>query len=282
MNRKRLFMIAMLALVMAGLLTLATFRAIRRSMPAATQMTSKIVVANNDLGIGARVAERDLRVAEIAAQDLPAGAFTKTAEVAGRGVIVPIVKNEPVLSSKLASEKAGAGLPSIIPPGMRAVSVRVNEVISVAGFVVPGTRVDVLLTGNPGGRGTGEEVTATILENVEVLAADQKLERQETGKAQSVTVITLLVNPADAQKLTLAASGGRVQLVLRNPADTEMQKPSIVSQATLYQLPIKPVAPAAPELRSKVKRASVPVVTPKIEASVVEIIKGDKRDVTRF
>jgi pilus assembly protein CpaB len=283
MNRNRLFIIALLAVAIAGVLTLATFRAMRRAAPAANSlMTAKIVVANGDLGLGARATERDLRVAEIAAQDVPAGAFTKPSEVVGRGIIVPIVKNEPVLSSKLAPEKAGAGLPSIIPPGMRAVSVRVNDVVSVAGFVVPGTRVDVLLTGNPGGRANpGDEVTATVLENVEVLAADQKLERQETGKPQPVAVITLLVSPEDAQKLTLAASGGHVQLVLRNPIDTDKQKPASVSQAALYHLPVATVAPVAPELH-KVKRAGVPTVLPKIEASAVETIKGDKRDITRF
>jgi len=277
MNRKRLYLIALLALVLAGALTMATFRAMRRAAPAAN-LTAKIVVANNDLSVGARVSERDLRIAEVAAQDLPAGAFTQPSELIGRGVIVPIVKNEPVLTSKLAAPKAGAGLPSIIQPGMRAVSVRVNDVISVAGFVVPGTRVDVLLTGNPGGRSAGDEVTTTILENVEVLAADQKLERQETGKPQPVTVITLLVSPGDAQKLALAASGGRVQLALRNPIDTEKQKPALVSQASLYNLSPPPI----PELRSKVTRVRVPVVLPKVEAFAVETIKGNKRDITRF
>lgn len=278
MNRKRLFIIAMLALVMAGFLTLATFRAAHRATPSAKDMM-KIVVANNNLGLGAKVAESDLRVAEVAPQDVPTGAFTKPSELVGRGVIVPIVKNEAVLSSKLAPEKAGTGLPSIIPPGMRAVSVRVNDVISVAGFVVPGTRVDVLLTGNPGGRANpGEDVTTTALENIEVLAADQKLERQDGGKPQPVAVITLLVTPEDAEKLTLAASGGHVQLALRNPIDTDKQKPTAASHAMLYHIP---VAPAAPEL-SRTKRTSVPVALPKVQASTVETIKGDKRDITRF
>ncbi len=280
MNRKRLFLIALLAMVMAAILTLVTFRTMRRAAPAAqATATAKIVVANNDLGVGARLAEHDLRVAEVAAQDLPAGTFAQPAEIVGRGVIVPIVKNEPVLSSKLAMEKAGSGLPSIIPPGMRAVSVRVNEVISVAGFVLPGTRVDVLLTGNPGGQpNAAGEVTATILENVEVLAADQKLERQDSGKPQAVTVITLLVNPEDAQKLALAASGGRVQLVLRNPLDTRKQSPPVVSHAALYHL----AAPVAPQVRAGGKRSSAPPEVRKAETTSMEVIKGDKRDVTRF
>ena len=117
-----------------------------------------------------------------------------------------------------------------------------------------------------------------MLENVEVLAADQKLERLEAGKPQPVTVITLLVNPEDAQKLTLAASGGRVQLVLRNPIDTDKQRPAMVSRTTLYHLPVTPAVSELP----KIKRTSMPPVLPTTKASVVETIKGDKRDTTRF
>ena len=275
MNRKRMFMIALLALVIAGFLTILASRAVRKATPTTGPLPAKVVVATHDLGIGAKVMEGDMRVVDSAVANVPAGAFSTPSEVIGRGVIVPIVRGEAVLSSKLAAEKAGAGLPSVIPPGMRAVSVRVNEVIAVAGFVVPGTRVDVLLTGSPGERSNPmSEVTTTVLENVEVLAAGQKLERDEAGKPQQVTVITLLASPQDAQKLTLAASGGHIQLVLRNPMDTEKHKPTAVSQAALYQLE------AAPVVRT-VKRVSAPVV-PRREVTVVEVIKGQKRENAHF
>ena len=275
MNRKRMFMIALLALVIAGFLTILASRAVRKATTTTGPLPAKVVVATHDLGIGAKVTGLDLRVVDSAVADVPAGAFSTPSEVIGRGVIVPIVRGEAVLSSKLAAEKAGAGLPSVIPPGMRAVSVRVNEVIAVAGFVVPGTRVDVLLTGSPGERSNPmSEVTTTVLENVEVLAAGQKLERDEAGKPQQVTVITLLASPQDAQKLTLAASGGHIQLVLRNPMDTEKHKPTAVSQAALYQLE------AAPVVRT-VKRVSAPVV-PRREVTVVEVIKGQKRENAHF
>src|SRR6185312_4162413 len=111
------------------------------------------------------------------------GYYQNKADILGRGVVVPIAKGEFILPSKLAAENAGAGLPSLIPPGMRAVSVRVNEVVSVAGFVTPGTRVDVLLTGSPGG--AGEQQTTTVLQNVAVLASGHTLERTSTGEAQN-------------------------------------------------------------------------------------------------
>ena len=136
----------------------------------------------------------------------------------GRGVIIPISKGEFILPSKLAPENAGSGLPSLIPPGMRAVSVRVNEVVSVAGFVGPGTRVDVLLTGTP--NGSTESQTTTVLQNVAVIASGHTLERNASGEAQSTPVITLLASPEDAERLTLASSEGKIQLSLRNPLDT--------------------------------------------------------------
>ena len=150
----------------------------------------------------------------------------------------------PILPTKLAAESAGSGLPGLIPPGMRAVSVRVNEVVAVAGFVVPGTRVNVLLTGAP--RGDSEQQTTTVLENVAVIAAGQRLERNAAGEPQNTAVITLLVTPDDAQKLTLARNEGRIQLMLRNPLDREpMQRDT----------PLKPPGvPPSPRSQSQVQR----------------------------
>ena len=122
---------------------------------------------------------------------------------------------------------------SLIPPGMRAVSVRVNEVIGVAGFVVPGTRVDVLLTGNPSG--APDQQTTTVLENVAVIATGQKLERNTAGEPQLTPVITLLVSPDDAQKLTLATTQGKIQLALRNPLDTKQQELASVGTGCVVQ-----------------------------------------------
>src|SRR5437763_1875440 len=170
-------------------------------------------------------------------------------------------------------------MPSLIPPGMRAVSVRVNEVVSVAGFVVPGTRVDVLLTGSPAG--TTEPVTATVLENVEVLAAGQQLQRNAEGQPQTVPVITLLTTPEDAQKITMASNDGHIQLTLRNPLDTSEENVQAVRNSALYRgaVPEKP----APEPRPKTRRASLVKPAPATPSVyVIEMIKGDKKEETKF
>ena len=139
--------------------------------------------------------------------------------MSGRGVIVTIVKNEPILPAKLASKEAGAGLPPVIPEGMRAVSVRVNEVIGVAGYVLPGTRVDVLATASP----TNNPVDMTskvVLANVQVLTAGTRMEQdQKDGKPVQVTVVTMSVTPEQAERLALASTEGKIQLALRNPLD---------------------------------------------------------------
>ena len=195
------------------------------------------MVAANDLQVGARVEEHDIKIIRIPGADLPPGAPRKRSEVIGHGVIIPISRGEFILPNRLAAENAGSGLPSLIPPGMRAVSVRVNEVVSVAGFVTPGTRVDVLLTGTPGGN--GDQQTTTVLQNVAVLASGHTLERTSTGEAQNTAVITLLVSPDDAQRLTLASAQGHIQLALRNPLDTKADDvPSSNSRGLYKGLPI--------------------------------------------
>ena len=138
------------------------------------------------------------------------------------------------MPTKLAGENAGSGMASLIPPGMRAVSVRVSDVIGVVGFVMPGTRVDVLLlTGNP--TSGSEEQTTTVLENVAVIASGQKLDRSSSGEPQNTPVITLLVSPEDAKKLTLACSKGRIRLILRHP-----------QQQPMPDMPLKPIPPEVP------------------------------------
>ncbi len=147
------------------------------------------------------------------------GTFTSADDIMGRGVISPIVQNEPILSAKLASKEAGVGLPPIIPPGMRAVSVRVNDVVGVAGYVLPGTRVDVVATVNPTQQQT-DVTSKVVLTNVQVLASGTKIEQDgDKGKPMEVSVVTLLVDPSESERLTLASTEGKIQLALRNPLD---------------------------------------------------------------
>jgi len=277
MNRKRLVIIGGLSLLISAFITLVAYKKFR-PVTAGTRSALTVVVADADLAVGSRITLSDLRLAQYPAGDLPDGTFNGTADLVGRGVVVSIHKNELVLASKLASPKAGAGLPSLIPNGKRALSVQVNEVISVAGFVGPGTHVDVLLTGRPTTAGVQDAMTTTVLENVEVLAAGQELQQNpDGGKPRTVTVITLLVSPDEAQKLTLASSEGRIQLALRNPMDGKQEAPQTVKSASLYHLETA-AAPAA----SRPKTADRPVTVAAPSAYVIEMIKGDKREPVKF
>lgn len=272
MNRTRLLMIAVLALALGLFASVYVYRNLQKSAGGNEPMTEAIVAAN-DLQVGARVDEHDIKIIRVPAGDLPEGAPRRRSDVVGHGVIIPITRGEFILPNKLAGENAGAGLPALIPPGMRAVSVRVNEVVSVAGFVTPGTRVDVLLTGNPGAG--GEQETTTVLQNVAVLASGHTLERTSTGEAQNAAVITLLVSPDDAQKLTLASTEGHIQLALRNPLDTKADDVPPSSEHSLYK---NGLAPPVTVARAPVHRAVVEKVAPApVPTGVsVEVYQGDK------
>jgi pilus assembly protein CpaB len=178
------------------------------------------------------------------------GFATQVGEVVGRGLIVEVRENEPLLAWKLADKEAGGGLSITIPEGMRAVSVEVDEVVGVAGFVLPGTRVDVLVTIMPGTDRT-QMTTRIILQNVRALAADQRYQQDIEGEPQYVTVVTLLVTPADAEALTLAATEGRIQLALRNTLDgAEVQTggrriPSLIASGAPGPRPAPAPRPAA-------------------------------------
>jgi pilus assembly protein CpaB len=178
---------------------------------------------------------------------------------------------------KLADKDAGAGLPPVIPPGQRAVSVRVNEVIGVAGYVVPGTRVDVVATVSPT-QNQQDMTSKVILTDVSVLAAGTKIERDtEKDKPIAVNVVTLLVTPEESERLTLAATEGKIQLALRNPLDKESPKTLGIKPAALLGATpvVRPLPRALPSKGSAPQVAAVAPAAP--EPTTVEIIRGDKR-----
>src|ERR1700733_3810241 len=280
MNRTRLLMIGVLALALGLIASLYVYRTLQSRAGAGSDAGVDVIVATDDLQVGARVQEHDIKIIKIPAADLPPGSPRRRSEVLGHGVIVPIAKGEFILPNRLGGENAGSGLPSLIPPGMRAVSVRVNEVVSVAGFVTPGTRVDVLLTGTPGG---GEQETTTVLQNVAVLASGHTLERTATGEAQTTAVITLLVSPDDAQRLTLASSEGHIQLALRNPLDTKQDEVPSSNSRGLYRGVAAPT-PVQPIARHTVTTARKIAAPPPASTGIsVEVYQGDKKpDVVKF
>jgi pilus assembly protein CpaB len=274
MNRNRLLLIGFAALIAAGAISVLVYRVLNAAIASAHSPTNVAVVAAFDLPVGSVITDRDVKV-ERYSGDIPEGAFREAKDVVGRGVITSVARNEILLPSKLAADKAGGGLPAMIPQGKRAVAVKVNEVIGVAGFALPGTRVDVVVTGNVQQNNNPGDVTATtVLQNVQVMAAGQKLQTNADGKPETVQVITLLVTPEEAQKLALASQEGRIQLTLRNPLDDESPDIHAVRNASIYGV----AAPAAPRARGKAPvqvAAQTPIYT-------VETIKGNKRDVTSF
>src|SRR6266849_6452805 len=277
MNRKRLLMIGVLALALGAFVSALVYKNMQSRGPSAESGVD-VVVAANDIQVGSKVEEHDVHLVKFPPTSLPAGAYTTRSQVLGRGVVVPIAKGEFVLPSKLAPENAGAGLPSLIPPGMRAVSVRVNEIVSVAGFVTPGTRVDVLLTGTP--NGSSEPQTTTVLQNVAVIASGHTLERSASGEAQSTPVITLLASPEDAERLTLASAEGKIQLSLRNPLDTHSDPVDAANAKGLYKGGT--VAPPRTIVHPiKQQKTEKPAPSPSVLS--IEVYQGDKKpDVVKF
>jgi pilus assembly protein CpaB len=191
-----------------------------------------VVIAARPLPVGLTVKAADVKVVKVPAQAFPKGAFSKPEDVLDRPVIGNILAEEPLSEGRLALRGSGVGLAPVIPVGMRAVTVRVNDVVGVAGFVLPGMRVDVLITGHPPNNPT--TVTKTVLQNKLVLSAGQTMQTDGAGKPVDAPNVTVLVTPSEAELLTLAGNEGRIQLVLRNGGDQNIEKTEGLSLSTLY------------------------------------------------
>jgi pilus assembly protein CpaB len=277
--RNRIFAVLAIAVLAGGGLAYGTYN-MMNAQPVVVQnaKTQPVVVANADLSLGAELKAEDLKISHFPEGQAPEGAFVRPDEIVGRGVIVPIVKNEPILPAKLASKEAGAGLPPVIPEGMRAVSVRVNEVIGVAGYVLPGTRVDGLATASPTNDPT-DMTTKVVLANVQVLTAGTRMEQdQNDGKPVQVTVVTMSVTPEQAERLALASTEGKIQLALRNPLDQTAPATPGIKPAVLLGL-AKAATPAQTSASAKPKPGQAVTVGSTAPAYVptVEMIRGDER-----
>ena len=278
--RNRIFAVLAIAILAGGGLAYGTYNMMNNQPVKTVSMpTQPVVVAAADISLGSELKKEDLTVANFPAGQVPEGAFARVQDVVGRGVISPLVKNEVVIPAKLASKEAGSGLPPVIPEGMRAISVRVNEVIGVAGYVLPGTRVDVLATANPTNN-QQDITTKLILSNVQVVTAGTRIEQdQEKGKPMQVTVVTLLVYPDQAERLALASTEGKIQLALRNPLDQSAPETPGVKPAILLGAVKAPVTKTASA--SAPRKAVAGPVTQAAPAAAplptVEIIRGDKR-----
>jgi pilus assembly protein CpaB len=287
---RRLFLVLGLSLIVALVISsVFYFQIVGRSGPKKDANVKEIVVATKQLEVGVTIKPGDVRLAKTSPEMFPKGGFNKIEEVIDRPVVNRILLDEPVQEGRLAVRGSGLGLAPIIPVGMRAVSVRVSDVAGVAGFVLPGLRVDVLVTGKPSG--SDGTVTTTCLQNILVLSAGQNIQPDARGQAISTPTVTLLVTPAEAETIILAGNEGRVQLVLRNSSDQGVEKTPGSDINTLYsgraRATPKPAAPeAAPKLRpvsrpKPVTIAAAPVTPPPAPAPPPEIvvIRGNQRTV---
>ncbi len=280
MARIRIFIVLALAVAAGGTFAFGTYRYMQ-SVPSQSGggvPTRPVVVASGDLTLGAELRPESLRVIQWPANAVPSGAFGSADELVGRGLIQPVSQNEVFLPSKLAAKEAGAGLPPVIPEGYRAMSVRVNDVVGVAGYVLPGTRVDVVAVVNPT-QNAPDVTSKVILTNVQVLAAGTKIEQDGEQKPMAVSVVTLLVGPEEAERLTLASTEGKIQLALRNPLDktaptTAGIRPAALMAGGMMPRPLVRRTGGAAKAPAPAPR---PVVAQAEPVPTVEIIRGDKR-----
>jgi pilus assembly protein CpaB len=265
MNPRRLVLVLLIALMVSGMFTYWISQRYSKPHVAAAPRHQYVAAAVN------LEAGEILRPASLNLIDWPenvplTGAFTKPEDVADRVVLYPLAAGQPILERQLSAPGAGAGLAVKIPEGMRAISLKSDDVVGVAGFLFPGTNVDVLVTYHA--PDSSDPVTATILQDVKVLAAGQKLQPDPDGKATSVNVVTLLVKPEDAERVVLASSQGQVHFVLRNGIDRDQANSTPLQLSQLDGAPLK-----APLVVTAVHHAAAP---PAPKPYVVEVITGGK------
>jgi len=259
-----------MAALLATAVTLLVFRRLRAGQ--AQRAVTQVVASANDLPAGVALSAKDVVLIDWPSDVVPPGSSNKVEAVIGHPLLRSMGPKEPILQRDLGVEGSGIGLSTKIPPGMRATAIRSNEIVGVAGFLYPGSHVDVLATYNQ--PATGGSVTQTVLQDVEVLTAGQTIEPDPQGKPQQVNVVTLLLSPEDSQKLQLASSQGSIQFVLRNGTDT---KNVDLRPTRVDQLIATAKAPGPPT-----KKTGKRVPTPSKPIYVLEVIQGTQHTVHKF
>jgi pilus assembly protein CpaB len=282
MKQQRTLIVLVVAVIAAGVAAYAVYAAVQNMPVREVEVASiPVVVASEPIPVGTRLTTDQLRVAAWPARNPVPGAFSDPKQAIDRGVIATIAENEPVTAFKVAGPESGSGLPPVIPEGMRAMSIRVNEIVGVAGFVLPGTRVDIVLSvSNPGAANGQEPMARTVISNVLVLTAGTRYDRQEgrSGEAQRSSVVTLAVLPEDGERIALASTQGTLSLALRNPADAEPTKTPGMRLSVLMRGPGgQPVIEQRENRAVAVRPRVVPVVPPPPPVYRVEAIRAAKR-----
>ena len=290
--KKRLIGVFMFALVVSAGAAFVLYQLISTKVTAGASthpITKTVLVAAHDLQPGALITDRDIATQEVV--KIPDGAIIKKEDLLNRGVVSPIHQDTPFFDPLLAKKGEGAGFATIIPPGMRALAIKVNEVVGLAGFAVAGMHVDVLVAGTPpsGNSSTTGAISRTLLQNITVLSAGQNYQKDAEGKPVMVQVVNLLVTPAQAEVLNLATDE-RIQLVLRNPNDQVVTQTSGAATANLFEGTAIRTARTevaqdqpAPRPRRRPDPPSAPVAPPPVapppapKTSVIEVLSGATR-----
>lgn len=278
---KRLVAILLSAFVIAAGCSYMVYRVLAKHIGRSQSSTTQVVMAANDIKVGTILKEQDLKISEVTGEPSK-GVLRSTKDAIGRGVIANIYQNEPILDNRLAAVGSGGGLAATISPGMRACAVKVDDVVGLAGFVTPGQRVDVLITGNPPGNNDAAEgpKVRTLLQNIEVLSAGTDIQKDQEGKPKPVQVVNLLVTPEQAENLSLASNQTHIQLVLRNPLDTQIAQPPGTAVANLFTgvKSAPPVSRPASVRTATVSRS--PLRSDKVY--LVQVFNGTKRTDEKF
>jgi pilus assembly protein CpaB len=278
---KRLLTILLLAFVIAGACAFLVYRVIGNRLGASNTASTRVVAAASDIKIGTILTAQNLTTMDIAGS-APKGAILDAKVAIGRGVIADIFQGEPILDSRLAAVGSGGGLAATIPPGMRAIAVKVDDIVGVAGFATPGMHVDVLASGTPPGANNTPNsrasqlgvLTKTILQNIAVLSAGVNIQKDAEGKPQNVQVVNLLVTPEQAETLSLVSSGVKIQLVLRNPLDTKTDPVPGTAMGNIFE--DQNIAP--PVHVGKAVKKPAPAAPP----FSIEVINGSKKSEEKF
>ena len=298
MRNKRLI-VALSGAVICGLVAVMLVTRYVASVKTFQKELNNVVVAKAEIPVGAKITVDQLSFAPIPNASAPVGAFRKVEEVVGRVAITPIGIREPITNLKLAPEGVGAGLPAVIPEGYRAMTVKVDDVVGVSGFVMPGSYVDVVAVIVPVSQNntTQGPISKIVLQNIKVLASGPKIDSPEDQRQPSeVKAVTLQVTPEQAEKLVLAANEGKLQLVMRNYTDQEDSQTTGANKASLLTgESVKPdVAPPSektaetkpavtkhaskrPKVAASHAEKPLAVAAPAVSRNSVELIEGSKR-----
>jgi pilus assembly protein CpaB len=297
MRNKRFFIVLVGALIF-GVLAAVSVSKYLSSAQAYTKNLNKVAVAKVAIPIGSKIIAEQIMVVNFPKESTPDGAFDSPEKLAGRVAVVNIGPREPITESRLAAEGTAAGLSAIIPEGYRAMTVKVDDAAGISGFIQPGTLVDVVVTIDPEGNSRQDPISKIVLQNIKVLASGQNIDKPEDEReAKSVKAVTLQVTPEQAEKLALAASEGKLQLVMRSQIDQGNEEtPGVNKRNLLGGDTAKPVPdPGAlkseqPKSEAKPARRRASVSTPAVTAPApqpaprtqVEMIEGAKKRNVEF